>query len=267
MIIVVPLDFSENSLKALEFAMTIAAKRDARIILVHVVNLSYDFAAQSANALESLLKEGEALLQTTIEKYRAPGVQVDYQILEGDPAINIARVAAEKEARMILIGTQGASGIAKKLIGSTTVNLIREARCPVLIVPAQAKIELIKKATLAMEFSDHEEAFIDWIVDMTRRWELGLEILHVQSGADFKEQLAVLGLEGYLQKKYPGIMVRIHTFYASSASQGLELYMDEHDNMILVMCHQHRNLWEQILQKSLSVQMAFHTHIPLLIMN
>lgn len=265
--VIVPLDFSENSLKALEFAVLIAGKKNGSVTLVHVINMVADVASQTVIALDHMFADGKKLLQEAVQRYQTPDVTIDYKIIEGNTPISVARVAAESDATLIVMGTQGASGLAKTLVGSTTVSLVQEARCPVLIVPSKANIYNIKKVTLALEFADHEEKFIDWIVDMSRRWELGLEILHVQSNTDFKEELAVLGMEAYLHKKYPDLVARIHTFYASSAAQGLELYMAEHDNMILVMCHQHRNLWEQIFQKSQSIEMAYHTHIPLLIMN
>lgn len=264
--IIVPLDFSENSVKALEFALSLADKKNGKITLVHVVEVSYDFASQAAFALDAMFQDGEKLLKNYVVKYQGSGVEMDYEIVEGNAAISVARIAEEREASLIVMGTQGASGIAKTLIGTTTVSLIREANCPVLVVPAHAQVAEIKKVTLALEFANHEEKFIDWIVDMTHRWELKLEILHVQTNQGFKEELAVLGMEGYLQKNYPGNKVKIHTFYAPSASEGLEIYLEENDNMILVMCHQHRNLWDQIIQKSKSIQMAYHTHIPLLIM-
>jgi nucleotide-binding universal stress UspA family protein len=265
--IIVPLDFSENSYKALEFALSMADKKKGKITLVYVVEIVYDFASQAAIALDSLFQDGEKLLKETIEKFRVSGVEMDYEILEGNAAITVARIAEERSANLIVMGTQGASGIKKALIGTTTVNVIREARCPVLVVPALSHVSEIRKVTLALEFANHEEPFIDWIVDMTKRWELSLEILHVQTNKGFREELAVLGMEKYLERNYPDLKVKIHTFYAGSASEGLELYMEENDNMILVMCHQHRNLWDQIIQKSQSVQMAYHTHIPLLIMS
>ncbi len=264
--IIVPIDFSENSIKALEFALSLAAKKNAKITLVHVIEVVYDFASQAAVAVDSLFTDGEKLLNTIQNKYSVSGVEIDYQIVEGNPAISLARIAEEQKATLIVMGTQGASGIKKALIGTTTVSLIREANCPVLVVPAQANVAEIKKVTLALEFANHEEKFIDWIVNMSIRWELGLEILHVRSDQSFKEELAIHGIELYLQKKFPDSQARIHTFYAENASAGLDLYMQEHENMILVMCHEHRNLWDQIMKKSQSIQMAYHTHIPLLIL-
>lgn len=265
--IIVPIDFSENSIKALEFAIFMADKKNAKITLVHVVEVVYDFASQAAIALDSMYADGEKMLEKLIDKYKASGVEMEYRIVDGVVSISVARIADEIEATLIVMGTQGASGIKKALIGTTTVNLIREANCPVLVVPAQAHVAEIKKITLALEFANHEEQFIDWIIGMSERWGLGLEILHVQTNHGFKEELAILGIEGYLQKKYPELKARIHTFYAANASEGLDMYMQEHDNMILVMCHEHRNLWDQIIQKSQSIQMAYHTTIPLLILN
>src|SRR5690606_1205358 len=211
-------------------------------------------------------QESKQRLRDYIEKYKSEEIEMDFEILEGNTAINVARIANEREANLIIVGMHGVGGIQKVLIGSTAVDIIREARCPVLTVPMQAKAAGIKKVTLALEFANHEEQFIDWIVAMSKRWDLAMEILHIQTNQDFREELAVLRLDGYLGKKDPGEPIRIHTFYAESASDGLEMYMEENSNMILVMCHQHRNLWDQIIQRSESIELAYDTHVPLLIL-
>jgi nucleotide-binding universal stress UspA family protein len=264
--ILVPLDFSENSLKALEFAIGLADKKHGKIILVHVVELVYDFASQSALALDSMFNDAESLMNKTIKTYEGSGISMESKVVEGTAAVSIARFAEEQDVALIVMGTQGASGIKKTLMGTVTVNVVKEASCPVLVVPAKAKISEVRKVSLALEFANHEEEFMDWMVDMSKRWSLGFEILHIQTSQGFKEDLSLLGIESYLAKKYPGLPTRIHTFYAENTMEGLDLYLDEHEDMILVMCHEHRNLWEQIIKKSHSIQMAYHTHIPLLIL-
>lgn len=264
--IIVPLDFSENSLKALEFAIELADKKHGKIILVHIVEMVYDFASQSALALDSMFKDAENLMSKTINTYEGSGVYMESNVVEGTAAVSIARIAEEQGAALIVMGTQGASGIKKTLMGTVTVNVVKEASCPVLVVPAKAIVSEVKKVTLALEFANHEEEFLDWMVNMAKKWSFGFEILHIQTSQGFLEDLSVLGIESYLAKKFPGLPIRIHTFYAESPNDGLDLYLDEHEDMILVMCHEHRNLWEQIIKKSHSIQMAYHTHIPLLIL-
>lgn len=265
--IILPLDFSENSKKALDFAVFLAGKKHASITLVHVIELVYDFASQAAVILDTMHSDAEAMIKKTIKQHQSTGIQFDYVIKEGTASITVARIADELKANLIVMGTQGASGIKKALIGSTTVNTIKESKVPMLVVPERSDVTKLKKVTLALEFANHEEEFIDWIVVMSEKWGLGLEFLHVQTASGFKENLSVLGLETYLAKKYPGLPVRIHTYYAPIASDGLESFLEDHDNGILVMCHQHKNVWDQILNKSQSIEMAYHTHVPLLIMN
>lgn len=265
--IILPLDFSENSKRALEFSIFLADKKHASITLVHVIELVYDFASQAAVILDTMHRDAESMMKKIIEEHRSSGIQFDYVIQEGTASITIARIAEELKATLIVMGTQGASGIKKAFVGSTTVNTIKEAKVPVLVVPAGSHVAQIKKVTLALEFTNQEEGFIDWVVMMSEKWRLGLEFLHVQSGSGFKENLSVLGLESYIVKKYPKLPVRIHTYYAPTAKEGLDQFLEEHENGILVMCHHHKNLWNQILSKSQSIQMAYHTHVPLLIIN
>ncbi|TDQ19335.1 nucleotide-binding universal stress UspA family protein [Algoriphagus boseongensis] len=265
--IIVPIDFSENSIKALDFAFTLAEKKDGEIILVHVIEIVYDFASQAAIALDSMYKDSEGAFKKLISTYKSSKVKISYKLIEGTASITTANLAEEEQADLIVMGTQGISGLKKTLMGSTAVNTIREASCPVLVVPNQAKVSGIKKITLALEFADHEEKFIDWIIGLSQRWELGLEFLHVQTETSFKDKLCLKGLESFLEEKHPGLPVKIHTFFASSAFEGLNAYLDEAEETILVMCHEHKNLWNQVLHKSQSIEMAYHTHIPLLIMN
>ncbi len=264
--IIVPVDFSENSVKALEFALALADKKEGTIILVNAIDILYDFASQASIALDGLYQDAESHMKDLMSRYAGLGVNFDYLIKEGMPSITIARIADEYNAALIVMGTQGSSGIKQVLIGSTTVNTIKESKKPVLVVPYQANVSLVQKAVLALEFANHEEKFIDWIVDMSQRWGLGLEFLHVQSSTGFKEELSLLGLEAYIVKKYASTPVKIHTFYASSASEGLDQFLAENEHIILIMCHEHKNLWQQILSGSTSIRMAYHTQVPLLIM-
>ena len=123
--IIVPLDFSENSLKALEFAIGLADKKHGKIILVHVVELVYDFASQSALALDSMFKDAESLMNKTIKTYEGSGISMESKVVEGTAAVSIARFAEEQDVALIVMGTQGASGIKKTLMGTVKEVPIR----------------------------------------------------------------------------------------------------------------------------------------------
>lgn len=264
--IILSIDFSDNSLNALDFAIVLAGKRDGEIILVHVIESVFDFASQAAVTLENMHRDAETLMQKTLEKYQDSKLKFTTLIKEGTASISVARIAKEMNATLIVMGTQGASGIKIALIGSTTINVIRESSIPVLVVPAESNASAITKVALALEFATHEEKFINWVIDMSIRWELGLEFVHVQIANDFEEEPGIKKLEDFIASHHPGLPMKIHTFYAKTPVEGLDQFLEENENVILVMCHTHKNLWDQILNRSQTMQMVFHSKVPLLIM-
>jgi nucleotide-binding universal stress UspA family protein len=263
--ILVPLDFSENSIKALEAAISLSKETETSILLVNVIELAFDFASQAELALTSLYADGEAQMEKIIKEYEGSKIPMQSIVLEGTAAVTLARIAEEESVDLIVMGTQGASGIKKTLIGTVTVNLVKESVCPVLIIPSQTNSEEIKKLTLALEFADHEEGFLDWVANLAKNWKLDLEILHIHSTMGFKEKLQVLGADLYFSEKFPSLNIEIKTSLDDTPSQGLHRFVGSEKNMILGMCHKHRTLWEQISKKSHSIEMAYHTHIPLLV--
>ncbi|WP_057936660.1 universal stress protein [Algoriphagus resistens] len=264
--IILAIDFSDNSINALDFAIALAGKREGEIILVHVIESVFDFASQAAVTLEHMHRDAETMMQNTLEKYQDSKLKFTTLIKEGTASISIVRIAKEVNATLIVMGTQGASGIKITLIGSTTINLIRESSIPVLVVPAESNASAISKVALALEFATHEEKFIDWVIDMSIRWERGLEFIHVQTAYDFEEEPGIKKLEDFIATHHPGLPMKIHTFYAKTPVEGLDQFLEENENVILVMCHAHKNLWDQVLNRSQTMQMVFHSKVPLLIM-
>lgn len=265
--ILVPVDFSENSKKALDFAVSLAKKKNGSITILHVIEAIYDFAAQAAIVIEGMHKDAQKYLDQLVEAYEKEGIQINGLIKDGTVSIMTAKTAEEIRANLIVVGTQGLTGIKRTLLGSTSVEVIKASECPVLLVPKDANIKNIEKVALALEFSDHEEPFLDRVIEMSKSWDLKLEFLHIKIHHEFKEELTMLGLEAFVQKKYPELHAKLETFHSENLIEGLDEYLGKNKNVILVMCHNQKNFWDQILSKSKTIQMAYHTHVPLLIMN
>ena len=90
-----------------------------------------------AHDLDEALKEmGERVTSEGAETARAAGVDVEVLILRGDnPASALSELAAERQARLIAVGTHGESPLKGALIGSTPHKLVQIAKTPVLVVP------------------------------------------------------------------------------------------------------------------------------------
>ena len=165
------------------------------------------------------------------------------------------------------MGTQGASGVTKTLIGTVAVSVIRGAHCPVLVVPGTATKTNLHQFVLGLEFANHEPPMLDLLAKQLKKWKGRLQVVHVQrtEKQEFKQVLMELGIKQYLGKKYPSLKAEFLKLTGEKPAESLGSYMKSHPG-ILVMSHAHQDYWEELFTKSESIQMAFRTQIPLLIL-
>jgi universal stress protein A len=139
--LLVPIDFSESSRKALQYAVSFATCFKAEILLLHAVEmlppgLPTSFAAESIAETGALQEQGAkhiALWRQAIEKH----VPAKARIEIGSPSEMILRAASESKADLIIIGTHGHSGLERWFMGGTARKVVRHAPCPVLVVREQ----------------------------------------------------------------------------------------------------------------------------------
>jgi len=150
--ILVPLDGSEHSLKALERATEIAKKFSGKITLIHVYSVSIQpimlpepttlgspsipilTGAEVSRIAEASRGFGNRILRDGEEKVKAEKVQVEKKLVEGHAVEEIVRAATEGNFDLIVIGARGISHIREILLGSVTDGVIHHVHCPVLVV-------------------------------------------------------------------------------------------------------------------------------------
>jgi nucleotide-binding universal stress UspA family protein len=123
--VVYPTDFSSYSTQAYFHAVGLAEHYKAALTVVFV----YHPAADEAN-------RGRDYWKAQLEQIRPAndGIRVGHVFLEGDPAAEIARYAADAQADVIVIGTHGRTGLDRLMMGSVAERVMREAPCSVLVV-------------------------------------------------------------------------------------------------------------------------------------
>jgi universal stress protein A len=130
--ILVPVDFSDCSKKALQYAIPFARQFDAELILLHVVP-SYppvpEMAPVDTESIEDAKKDLEAFRMMIGDAARS-----DIVVRWGEPDAAILMVAKEFGVDLIILSTHGRTGLARVILGSTAEKVVRHARCPVLVV-------------------------------------------------------------------------------------------------------------------------------------
>lgn len=198
--IVVPIDFSEFSQKALRYAAAFSAESDSQMILVSVIERplpGYDSAYVPSTAAElsalAWYREAKTCTQEKLANFAAKtlaGLR-NYTCVTrtGEPAKEILSVARNRHADLIVMGTHGRTGVKHMLLGSVAEKTLRHAPCPVLVLRLDQG-EFVKDATEGPRLNLHEiiapldfstgstEAFA-WAEALAERTGARLNIMHV----------------------------------------------------------------------------------------
>ena len=146
--ILCPLDFSENSQEALQYAIHLMLKDDdATLYLVHVVDSRvFDYSGPMYEQEVPLMKvELDQSTREQLEKKLLAEIpeeiqnRVETTILFGVPFLEIIMAARDKNIDLIVIGTHGRTGLAHMIMGSVAEKVVRKAPCPVLSVKSKKK--------------------------------------------------------------------------------------------------------------------------------
>lgn len=264
--ILVPTDFSENANKALAFAKKIAHKEKASITLFYAFYAVYDFAAQATEILGQIEQEAKRELKKAADAGKAEGLEFDYKIIQGTVASAVTSFAYREEYDLIVMGTQGASGIKKALIGSNTGHVIKESKVPVMAIPENATLDSIEKITVGLSLEKEEEKFFTSLFRLTKSLKLKYEFIHIQQEKNFEKSVEFKGIESYLKEKYNDLELDFSILENNDFQAGLNKYLDQNENTLMVMFYKGKTFFEYLFNKSESVQMAYHTHVPLLVL-
>lgn len=136
--LLVPVDFSDSSVRALRYAAGLAAESSGSLIIVYVVPADYGllgFGREEFSALDkSLQRQAAARLQAVADTNVPRNVTADLEIRLGRPAEEITAAAAESKCDLIVLSTQGHTGLDRYLIGSVADRVARMAPCPVFLM-------------------------------------------------------------------------------------------------------------------------------------
>lgn len=137
--IVVAADASPASRAAVALAVEIAKAHRSALVFTNVVDisklmtLSGSEAPYPEEAVEMLCDESRALLDVAVKQAEAAGLKATFCCAQGDAADEILELAAQRGAKLIVMGTHGRTGLARFFLGSVADAVLRRAACRVLV--------------------------------------------------------------------------------------------------------------------------------------
>jgi nucleotide-binding universal stress UspA family protein len=131
--ILVPVDGSDHSMRALKEAINLAKMTDGKITLMHVNRKESPMSRSSNSKDEITQSNGKSILAADKKIVEAEGLSVDTIMAEGKVAEEIVRTAKEGSFDLVIIGARGLSRVEEIMLGSVSCGVAEKAPCPVIV--------------------------------------------------------------------------------------------------------------------------------------
>jgi len=197
--ILCPVDFSDFSVAAYRYSLSLAEYYKAKLLALHVAELrKYPFAdygayeADFANFSRAICEGGQKRLQEFIKKHSAGIIRPEFVVYQGNASDCILSCAQEQNVEIIVMGTHGRRGFDRLVLGSATDRVMRKAPCPVLVVSNPSHNVLatgpdgrhrLSRILLCTDFSSHSESAVAYAISVVREYGAELTMLHVAESA------------------------------------------------------------------------------------
>ncbi len=262
--IICPTDFSDTAFNAILFACNLAKEANTEVELLHIMHVPVVDVNSSANVLNTLMdtqKElAEGKLNTLKERVKdLTNVEVATKSHFGLAVDTIVNVAKEEKAHLIVMGTNGISGVIDQVLGTVSLGVSKRSNVPVLVVPGSSAFTNIDRIAFA---DDHKESLntqLEYLYKLTSANPPKIDLVSVQPQDDKDDYVEeIISDEGGVKK----ICV-----WAKTIQKGLNLYADKHKVNIISVKRHHRGFFEDLFHHSITKDILNNTIHPILIFN
>lgn len=254
--IIVPTDFSEQAMHALDLASEIASKSGASVTLMHVIEFAKKqtvFLGSSTLSTMGSISTGTEMDDVYfVELFRKRKSQMEEvlsfpsyanidlidKILLGTPYHSIEEEITESEADLIIMGTTGVNDWEESLIGSTAEKVVRHASCPVLTLRKQVKLNGIEKIVFASDFKELNPSYVNIIKSFQNLFNAELHIVYVNTPNHFKNEREIVQNLNNFAEKNDIDNHNIHVYSHVNEEEGI-IWFTEDFNMDMVMMATH----------------------------
>jgi nucleotide-binding universal stress UspA family protein len=269
--LVVPTDFSSVSVNAMNYAVDMAQAINAGIVLLHVYNVPVSFTDSpvspvSTVSIEEIKRTSEERLQElkkNLVTVTAGKVEIFTEARLGETIEELEQICNSVEPLAIIMGSHGATGFERLIMGSTTLTAIRHLKCPVIVVPPGTTYHGIRKIGLACDFENIVQSTpVDYIKNIVREFGADLYVLNVQDIEQDELEDAIMDT-AYLDAMLEDISPKYVQLTGKDVVESINSFA-EHNNLDLVMVipKKHRFI-DSLFHKSQSRELITHAHIPI----
>ncbi|MDR9457434.1 MAG: universal stress protein [Salegentibacter sp.] len=272
--ILMPTDFSTNSINALKYAVSLFKDEECTFYLLNtftpvLYDTEYILYSTTQPGLEEIYRENSVKGLQKVKKRITSKDKNPKHHFELISAFNllieeIKEQVKEKNIDLVVMGTQGATGAQEVLMGTNTVQAIKKVKCPILAIPSEYEYTNPDNILFPTDYElDYSSQQLQLLKDIIKNYDSRLNILHVLT----KEELSPEKEQN--KKKLATQMDSVkHQFYSKekqALTEAIYDFQNEHPTDMLVMINNKHSFFENLLFRPVINKIGFHIKVPFLV--
>jgi nucleotide-binding universal stress UspA family protein len=266
----VPIDYYEPSLKALEVALDLAARVQAQLLLCHVHEppvLAADthhpvFALPAFESKKEALSRLRKFVKLVRDNSHA-AVPLKFTVRSGNIEDELLELVKARKLDAVVMGTSGRTSFQEKLFGTTAEAVMKKASCPVLVIPARATVGDIKSIVYATALQPYEEDALLQLLQLKRLFNASLMCLYVDL-EDNQDQADITEGENELLKKCEKKDIAFTTLKGENVADEIEHYLKGHSIDLLAFTITKHGFWTEFFHSSITSRLVQQLELPML---
>ena len=272
--ILLPTDFSKNSLNAIRYAVQLFKDEKCifyvlntytpTIYFVEFLPINPDYSGLSDVIKDNLLKDLNEIRDNLNEEFHNPNHTFETIAAFNTLVLEIETLVKERGIDYIVMGTKGATGAKEVLFGSNTVHVLKNAKCPVLAIPSEFEFEAPHEILFPSDFGiDFKDKHVKPIINIASAYNSRVNILNVSTGYELTSQQEKNKKK--LDKYFKETAHVFHSFSYQEVSEAINKFQLKTRVNLLAMINNKRSFFENLFFKSTINQIGFHLNIPFLV--
>jgi len=286
--VLIPVDFSDYSLKACELGFNYAHSTGADVALLHVyyntfipsifpyLNNEIDkkLEEESIHVVYRQVKEAMSklcgVLDNKISQGELPAVKYGHEFREGLPEEEILKYIKEIQPIMIVMGTRGTQQKTAELIGSITAEIIEQTNTPLLTIPEHIGFSdpgKIRRLAFATSFRPEDMTAFERLTEILKNYikDIEIQLFNISTSRNEWNEIRLTGFSEYLKKHYPALNITFSVTPDGDLLEAIDKFVAVNKIDVIAFSTRRRSAIMRIFNPSIAHRMIFHGNTPLLV--
>ncbi|MCG8582733.1 MAG: universal stress protein [Bacteroidales bacterium] len=261
----VPINYSDYSVNALNYAIKLGQKIPSTITLVTCQDPVTDKENRDNGPK---LEELKASIEMNFTEQQQKNINLLTRHEIGYPEDILVDISVKEEPDAIIMGTRSKGETIKELLGSVTSDVIKNAKVPVLAVPAESTVDIERLSNILFvtDFSDCDYRSLHKLIRLITPFQTQIFASHFKASQPDKwDKKRLEEMRLYCKQTYRNYNICFDFITGEDFISDLDTFIESNQIDLIAMTRHKRNMISKLLHPSITRKMLFHTDIPLLV--